>query len=92
MMMVEQHQHVSAVLRIRRALALPIYILALLLDLAGAGLGWLAAAIAGDDWPEQPLHDSRKAAGESGEFRDMGSLANLCGLFEVPKALGVTLV
>jgi len=48
MMMVEQQQPVSAVLRIRRALALPIYMLALLLDFAGAGLSCLAAWIAGD--------------------------------------------
>ena len=40
MMMVEQHQHVSAVLRIRRALALPIYTVALILIYFG---GLLAA-------------------------------------------------
>ena len=36
----------------RRALALPIYTLALILDAAAGVLGRLAARIAGDDWPE----------------------------------------
>ena len=36
MMMVEQQRHVSAVPRIRRALALPIYAAALVLDVAAA--------------------------------------------------------
>jgi hypothetical protein len=37
--------------RLRRALALPIYTISLLLSLLGDGLGILAAKIAGDDWP-----------------------------------------
>ena len=37
---------------LRRGFALPIYTLALILDVAAAGLGWLAAVIAGDDWPQ----------------------------------------
>jgi hypothetical protein len=49
MMMVQQQQPVSVVLRIRRALALPFYAIALLLDLAGAALCRLAAWIAWDD-------------------------------------------
>jgi hypothetical protein len=35
----------------RRAIALPFYTLALLLDVASTALGRLAAWIAGDDWP-----------------------------------------
>jgi len=35
-----------------RALALSIYTLALILDIAAAVLSRLAARIAGDDWPE----------------------------------------
>jgi hypothetical protein len=38
-------------LRFRRALALPIYTLSLILDFASVALGRLAAWIAGDDWP-----------------------------------------
>jgi hypothetical protein len=49
-------------LRLRRALALPIYTLSLILDVASAALGCLAAAMAGDDWPEEPFSESRKAA------------------------------
>jgi hypothetical protein len=37
-------------LRLRRALALPLYAVALLLDLAGAAIGRLAAWLAGDAW------------------------------------------
>jgi hypothetical protein len=36
---------------LRRALALPIYTVALLLSLFADALGVLAAKIAGDDWP-----------------------------------------
>jgi hypothetical protein len=36
----------------RRALALPIYTIALLLDFTGAMQGRLAAWIAGDNWPQ----------------------------------------
>jgi hypothetical protein len=36
----------------RRAIALPIYTLALILDVAAAGLGRLAAWLASDDWPQ----------------------------------------
>jgi hypothetical protein len=32
-------------------LALPVYVVALLLDFASGALGCLAARIAGDDWP-----------------------------------------
>jgi hypothetical protein len=38
-------------LRMRRATALPIYALALILSFASDALGCLAANIAGDDWP-----------------------------------------
>jgi hypothetical protein len=38
-------------IRLRRALALPIYTLSLILDLASGALGRLAAWIAGNDWP-----------------------------------------
>jgi hypothetical protein len=55
----------------RRILALPIYIVALIVSFLSDALGSLAAWIAGDDWPRWPLHDSRKAAGESG----------ICGLY-----------
>jgi hypothetical protein len=37
--------------RLRRAVALPIYAVALMLDFTAGGLGALAAWIAGDDWP-----------------------------------------
>jgi hypothetical protein len=50
-MMVEQQEHVSAVLRARRALALPIYTIALILSFLSDALGSLAAWIAGDNWP-----------------------------------------
>jgi hypothetical protein len=36
---------------VRRAMALPIYTVALILSFASDLLGWLAAKIAGDDWP-----------------------------------------
>jgi hypothetical protein len=36
---------------VRQAVALPIYTLALVLDVAAAALGRLGALIAGDDWP-----------------------------------------
>jgi hypothetical protein len=39
-------------LRLRRALALPIYMLSLIPDVASVALGRPAAAVAGDDWPE----------------------------------------
>jgi hypothetical protein len=48
MMMVEQQEHVSVALRIRRALAMPIYVLSLILDYAGSAFACLAAWIAGD--------------------------------------------
>jgi hypothetical protein len=38
-------------LRLRQAIALPIYAVALILDLLSGALGCLAARIAGDDWP-----------------------------------------
>ena len=38
-------------LRIRRALALPVYMVALILDITAEVLSRLAAWIAGDDWP-----------------------------------------
>jgi len=37
---------------LRRKLALPIYTLALIFDVAASALGRLAALVAGDDWPE----------------------------------------
>jgi hypothetical protein len=37
--------------RLRRAVALPIYTVALILSFASDLLGFLAAWIAGDDWP-----------------------------------------
>jgi hypothetical protein len=37
--------------RLRQALALPIYALALILDYSAGALGQLAAWIAGDEWP-----------------------------------------
>lgn len=37
--------------RLRHALALPVYTIALILDFASAALDRLAAWIAGDDWP-----------------------------------------
>jgi hypothetical protein len=39
-------------LRMRRATALPIYTIALILSFASDLLGCLAAWIAGDDWPQ----------------------------------------
>jgi hypothetical protein len=36
---------------LRRAVAFPFYVVALLLSLLGDALGALAAKIAGDDWP-----------------------------------------
>jgi hypothetical protein len=41
----------SAWLRLRQAIALPVYTVALVLDYLSAALGRLAAWIAGDDWP-----------------------------------------
>jgi hypothetical protein len=41
-------------LRIRRALAPPVYMVALILDFPSAALGCLAAGIAGDHWPGKP--------------------------------------
>ena len=38
-------------IRIRQAIALPIYAVALILDFASDALGRLAAWIARDDWP-----------------------------------------
>jgi hypothetical protein len=45
---------VPARLRFRQALALPIYMIALILDFASSALDRLAAGIAGDDWPARP--------------------------------------
>jgi len=42
---------VPASLRLRHALALPLYTVSLLLDFVSAALGRLAAWVAGDDWP-----------------------------------------
>jgi hypothetical protein len=39
-------------IRLRQAIALPLYIASLILDFASVALGRLAAWIAGDDWPE----------------------------------------
>jgi hypothetical protein len=36
----------------RRAVALPLYTIALILSFASDLFGWLAARIAGDDWPQ----------------------------------------
>jgi hypothetical protein len=49
MTMVIDQKRISVRLRLRRALALPIYTVALLLDYVTAALGWLAAWTAGDD-------------------------------------------
>jgi hypothetical protein len=38
-------------LRLRQALALPIYTVGLALDVAAAAVGRLVAWVAGDDWP-----------------------------------------
>jgi hypothetical protein len=37
--------------QLRQALALPIYVISLILDVASVALGRLAAWVAGDDWP-----------------------------------------
>ena len=37
--------------RLRQAIALPVYAVALLMDYVSVALGRLAAWIAGDDWP-----------------------------------------
>jgi hypothetical protein len=37
--------------RLRQAIALPVYTVGLLLNYLSGALGWLAAWIAGDDWP-----------------------------------------
>ncbi len=37
--------------KLRQALALPVYTVALVLDYLSGALGVLAASIAGDDWP-----------------------------------------
>lgn len=50
---------VPASLRLRRALALPLYAASLILDYASAALGQLAAWVAGDDWPDSPLPSLR---------------------------------
>jgi hypothetical protein len=42
---------VPVIVRVRQALALPIYTLALILDIAASVLGRLAALVADDDWP-----------------------------------------
>jgi hypothetical protein len=47
--MVEQQERASAALRVRRVLALPIYMLALILSFLSDALGDMAAKIAGDD-------------------------------------------
>ena len=52
MMMIEQlPKHGTAALRARRALALPLYAVALILSFASDLIGFVAAKIAGDDWP-----------------------------------------
>lgn len=38
-------------LRLRQAIALPLYTVSLILDFASVALGRLAAVVAGDDWP-----------------------------------------
>jgi hypothetical protein len=43
--------HTMPTSRLRQALALLIYAIALVLDFAAAALGRLAALVAGDDWP-----------------------------------------
>jgi hypothetical protein len=43
--------HPRARLRLRQALALPIYAIALILGFASDLLGNIAAKLAGDDWP-----------------------------------------
>jgi hypothetical protein len=53
-------------LRLCRALALPIYAIALIMSFLSDLLGTIAAKIVGDGWPRSPCVDSRKAAGESG--------------------------
>ena len=50
-MMVEQQKNVSAVLLARRAVAFPIYMLSLIFDVASFGLAYVAAWVAGDDYP-----------------------------------------
>ena len=50
--MTDDPQTKPAWLRFRRALALPIYTLALILSFLSDVLGTLAAKIAGDDWPQ----------------------------------------
>jgi hypothetical protein len=52
MMMVEQQERVSAVLRVRQALALPLYTIALVLEVAASAFGHLAA--------NQPFHEAVK--------------------------------
>jgi len=49
--MIEQFQPQPLCLRLRQAMAWPIYTIALVFDLVSAGPGRLAAWIAGDDWP-----------------------------------------
>ncbi len=41
----------GACIKLRQAIALPIYALSLILDFASGALGRLAALVAGDDWP-----------------------------------------
>jgi hypothetical protein len=43
-------QPVPPFLRVSRVIALPIYMLSLILDYASTTLGSLAALVAGDDW------------------------------------------
>jgi hypothetical protein len=50
MMMVEQKRYESF-LRLRQALAWPLYAVSVVLDFASVALGRLATWIAGDDWP-----------------------------------------
>jgi hypothetical protein len=45
------HVEMSFGLRCRRAVALPLYVLALILGFSADLLGILAARITGDDWP-----------------------------------------
>jgi hypothetical protein len=49
--MTDDLQTVPVSLRLRQALAFPIYTIALILDYVSAALGSLAARIAGDHWP-----------------------------------------
>ena len=47
----EAYGNADLVIRLRQAIALPIYAVSLILDFASAALGRLATLVAGDDWP-----------------------------------------